>query len=91
MQNGPQHRFTERDSIDMAGAVATTVQVKCACCLSHRVHRSGATVHEHEDVHVELECEDCPNKSLVRVFGDGNGQTFVQVMPAKPIDMMRRN
>src|SRR6185369_16237152 len=37
MKEEPKHRLTEPDSIDMAGAVLTTAQAKCACCLSLRV------------------------------------------------------
>jgi len=88
MKEEPKHRLTEPDSIDMAGAVLTTAQAKCACCLSLRVQRIAATVHEHEEVTIELECADCHRKSLVRVYGDGNGQTFVQVAPANPDELM---
>jgi len=89
MKDELKHRIAEPKSIDCGGAIMTTAQIKCSCCLSTHVHRTDATVHEHEDVHVVLECTDCLHKSLVRVFGDGDGGTHVQVVSANPIEMMR--
>jgi hypothetical protein len=84
----PEHRITVPESLDVSGAVMTTVQIKCACCLSTHVRRRRATIHEHEEVTIETECADCLRESVVRVFGDGDGQTFVQVAPMRPIELM---
>jgi len=88
MNKAPEHRISPPESIDVLGAVLTTAQVKCACCLSTRVQRRRATAHEHEEVTIEIQCADCLRESVVRVYGDGDGCTFVQVAPMRSIELM---